>query len=75
MVTRLRAAFPAKYIPRVDCNRIQADPSWWSVKDAGTLLSRGDASFQYFGSFCAIRKEDKQVESSKIHSEKYEFPI
>lgn len=68
-------SFSGKIYPMCGLQSYSSRSKLVVCKDAGTVLSRGDASFQYFGSFCAIRKEDKQVESSEIHSEKYEFPI
>ena len=38
-------------------------------------MLRGEASFNILEVSYAIRNEDKQVESSEIHSKEYGFPI
>lgn len=61
--TRSRAAFPAKqlHVWTVILFKLVAS------QDAGTRLSRGDASFQYFSSFL----RDKEEKISKVKVQKY----
>ena len=69
-------SFSGKMSPCVDCYRIQADPGWWPLRMRA--LCYHDVvtqAFNILGVSFAIKNEDKRVESSKIHSIKYEFPI
>lgn len=70
-----RRSFSGKISPRVDCYRIQADSSWWPLRMRAPCYHVGTQALNILGVSYAIRNEDNQVESSKIHSKENKFPI